>query len=138
MGPELQSKWNEGVRDLFSLMAVGGGLQALAEGAEPAAMGVRYMGDKEAADVAQTRTIPATDELGQPKTIHYTTDEPLTSGTAASTKYKINSTPTYFCRFPLCNVQDNVPPQGPVAPGATQQATSQPIPGASTPVPIKP
>jgi hypothetical protein len=42
------------------------------------------------------------------------------------------------CQFPVCNVQDNVPPTGDVAPGASQAATSKPIHGATKPQPLNP
>jgi hypothetical protein len=41
--------------------------------------------------------------------------------------------PTHFCTFPLCNVLNDVAPDGAVAAGATQNATSEAIGGASRP-----
>ncbi|MGE3601144.1 MAG: RHS repeat-associated core domain-containing protein [Dehalococcoidia bacterium] len=101
-------------------------------------LGTRYMGAGEAAEVARTGTIPATNAAGRPRVIHYTTDAPTTSAGAAQGRYMLPETPTHMCQFPLCNVQNSVPPTGPVAPGATQAATSMPINGAGRPVPLDP
>ena len=48
-------------------------------------------------------------------------------------EFQANST-----QFPLSNITDDVPSTGAVAPGATQQATSQQVPGASTPTRLTP
>ena len=104
-----------------------------------AGVGTRYMGPREARSVANSRgTIPATYEDGTPRVIHYTTDAPTMSAQAAKERYNLGAPPTHVCQFPLCNVQNNVPPTGSVAPGATQAATSMPIHGASDPVPLNP
>ena len=101
------------------------------------AVGTRYMGEAEAAAVeAGGGVIPATDAAGEARVIHYTTDPPVTSAAGAQARYGLKTTPTHACQFPLCNVQDNVPPTGEVAPGATQAATSKPITGATKPKPL--
>ena len=103
-----------------------------------AGTGTRYMGKGEAAAVENTGTIPNTNARGEPRVIHYTEDAPMGSASAAQQRYNLPETPTHSCQFPLCNVQDQVPPQGTVAPGAHQGATSQPIHGASKPIPQDP
>jgi hypothetical protein len=101
-------------------------------------MGTRYMGAGEAAVVAETRVIPAVNQAGRPRAIHYTTDAPMSSASATAQRYHLTETPTHACSFPLCNVKNSVAPEGTIAPGATQAATSQPINGAARPVPLKP
>jgi uncharacterized protein RhaS with RHS repeats len=102
-------------------------------------MAIRYMSEREALEVEQTGTIPNLNAAREPRKIHYTTDPPLTSATEAQGKYHLGgSKPTHSCSFPLCNVLDDVPPDGTVEPGAHQAATSQPIAGASIPVKLKP
>ena len=96
------------------------------------------MGAGEAAIIEESRVIPNSNARGGLKVIHYTTDSPTMSGGAAKAKYGLPETPTHMCQFPLCNVRDDVSPTGAVAPGASQSATSQPIPSASRPVPINP
>ena len=103
-----------------------------------AAMGTRYMGESEAAEVARTGTIPNVDGAGRPRAIHYTADAPTTSASTAEGTYQLRTTPTHMCQFPLCNVQNSVAPEGAVAPGATQAATSLPINGAGRPIPLDP
>jgi hypothetical protein len=112
---------------------------SLADDAAQKTVGTRYMGAKEAKAVeADQGTIPAHYESGEPRKIHYTTDPPTRSAAQAKQKYMLKTTPTHMCQFPLCNVQDKVPPDGLVAPWATQAATSKPIHGASKPEPLDP
>ena len=106
------------------------------DGGIPLGTGVRYMGPAEAQTVGETHTIPATNAQGEPKDIHYTTDEPVNSGQTAKTRYNLPSTPTHYSTFPLSRVQNHVSPRGSVAADASQAATSRPIPGASTPIPL--
>jgi hypothetical protein len=103
-----------------------------------ARVGTRYMGADEASIVRRTGTIPATNARGRPRIIHYTTDEPTMSASAAESRYNLPETPTHVCRFPVCAVQNDVPPSGTVAPGATQAATSLPINRAGRPLPLRP
>ena len=143
---DIQAHFNEGVRDFNSLLAVAGGIEGLALGGGAEAQmiapdigtGTRYMGSDEAAEVGRTGTIPNMTAQGEPKIIHFTTDDPLMSALDAKNNYGLPTTPTHVCQFPLCNVANSVPPDGAVASGASQSATSQPIHGAATPVPIKP
>jgi RHS repeat-associated protein len=113
-------------------------MSGLGDDAAQGGIGTRYMGLDEADEVARTGTIPAVNRRQEPKKIHYTTDPPTTSASAAQKKYKLDDPPTHMCQFPTCNVQDNVAPDGAVAPGATQAATSKPIPGAKKPKPLDP
>jgi RHS repeat-associated protein len=101
-------------------------------------VGTRYMGAEEAAAVERDGTIPATNAQNEPRVIHYTTDAPTASAQEAMETYKLKQPPTHMCQFPLCNVQNSVPPTGTVAPGATQAATSLPIRAPNPPVPLRP
>ena len=103
----------------------------------PAAAG-RYMGPAEAATVEATGQVPNVNDAGRPRTIHYTMDRPLQSAGEAQAKYNLTSTPTHYCAFPGCNVQNSVAPAGTVAADATQAATSLPINGAGRPIPLRP
>jgi len=127
---------------LVASVAVAGGENAadeLGAGDEEAAVGTRYMGASEAAEVEESGgTIPAVNEAGESRKIHYTTDEPTMSAKEAKARYHLKQTPTHMCQFPTCNVQNQVPPDGTVAPGAAQSATSRPIHGVSPPVPLNP
>ena len=130
----------EGIRDGAAAALVGEGVGAalgrVAGTGSP--VGTRYMGAGEAAGVAETGTIPATNAAGRPRVIHFTTDAPTTSAAAARARYNLPETPTHMCQFPLCNVRNSVVPTGQVAPGATQGATSMPINGAGRPIPLDP
>jgi hypothetical protein len=110
------------------------------EVAQGEALGTRYVSKGEADEIADTHTIPATNAAKQPKIIHYTTDEPTMSAQEALEKYNLRpeDKPTHLVRFPLRNVQDKVNPLGTVRADATQVATSKPIPGAHTPIPLQP
>lgn len=132
--------WKNAATDA-ALGAVGVGVVAGAVKlgrAARAARGVRYMGEGEAAAVRRTGTIPNTYADGTPKNIHYTTDVPTNSAQEAAERYLLSGKPTHICSFPLCNVADDVIPDGPVAPGATQRATSESIEGASRPRRLQP
>jgi hypothetical protein len=113
-------------------------VRGLGGAAATSEMGTRYMGHGEAAVVEKAGTIPNTDAINEARVIHYTTDAPTMSAADAIATYKRPNTATHMCRCPLCSVRDNVPPTGTVLPGASQAATSQPIVGASTPIPLKP
>lgn len=101
-------------------------------------MGTRYMGAGEAAGVANTGIIPAVNRAGRARPTHYTTDAPMSSASAVKRRYDLPEAPTHSCSFPLCAVKNSVAPEGAVAPGATQSATSAPINGAGRPQPLKP
>ena len=117
---------------------VAGKLLAGARAAFRVQVGTRYMGAAEAEAVSQTGTIPSTNAAGRPRVVHYTTDAPTMSAAEAQAKYMLPEKPTHMCQFPMCNVQNSVAPTGPVAPGASQAATSMPINGAGRPVPLDP
>jgi RHS repeat-associated protein len=129
--------WVDRNRPLLTMIALDIANRGMA-GVQMSPEGTRYMGPGEAGVVERTNEIPNTTAQGRPKIIHYTTDEPVTSASEAQRRYKLPEAPTHMCRFPLCNVTNDVPPEGPVAPGATQRATSDPIRGVSKPVPLDP
>ena len=146
-GAHHERRVGTGVRDGAASVLVGAGMGAVAgrlsgAGARTVASArtaSRYMGSGEAATVAETRTIPTTDAAGRPRVIHFTTDAPVSSAAEAQARYNLSGAPpTHVCQFPLCNVQNSVPPTGTVAHGATQAATSLPINGAGRPIPLDP
>ena len=107
------------------------------EGGGLAETGVRYVGSAEA-QLARSGTIPATNAAGEARAIHFTADAAVTSAAEAQATYGLATTPTHAVTFPLSALGNLVPGLGRVAADATQAATSLPIRGVTSVLPLVP
>ncbi len=107
------------------------------EGSGLSGTGVRYVGNAEA-QVARSGTVPATNAAGEARVIHFTADAAVTSASEAQATYGLATTPTHAVTFPLSGLGNLLPATGRVAADATQAATSLPIRGVTSVLPLEP
>jgi len=105
----------------------------IADAVAPEATVTRYMGEGEAATAARAHEIPNTNRSGEPKDIHFTTEKPMDSATAAKQRYELSETPTHRATVPADRVTNVQPaPSGPTTSGGGSQAVTP------DPIPVKP